>query len=352
MPPTKNKRKKCKSKLRSGVALYAEAAWSRIMHGDDASRVQESTHHGQALATPEPMAGANLLLGTPDEVALTLACTFGNPFDLLRLACACKRYRLRIVPSTACGATTSIVGDEADGGKVAGPTEMWSIVSEAARRWLASCPAVERGWVPRRAGDCWLGLMHELQRLRLPPLFTHKHGNVELSHGGAVATKYGTGWCTAVVGGNTVDSPRGVKMRAGRHFAQFSQCGGRQKNFFVGVITPDYAAYRWDAQKEPGNCFYHTSSGKRWPGNDVWEGMQAAGVQEGPELAVRIGLLLDLDVGTLTVFKNSERLGVMATGLSDEYYWAVCLLYPYTAVRIEAAPCPIPPPLHLESTNE
>ena len=34
-----------------------------------------------------------------------------------------------------------------------------------------------------------------------------------------------------------------------------------------------------------------------------------------------IGLLLDLDEGTLTVYKNGRRLGVMKDGLSGEYCW-------------------------------
>jgi hypothetical protein len=40
-----------------------------------------------------------------------------------------------------------------------------------------------------------------------------------------------------------------------------------------------------------------------------------------------IGLLLDVDAGTLTVHKNDERLGVMATGLEGRYCWAVSLGY-------------------------
>ena len=34
-----------------------------------------------------------------------------------------------------------------------------------------------------------------------------------------------------------------------------------------------------------------------------------------------IGLLLDLDEGTLTVYMNGSRLGVMKEGLSGEYSW-------------------------------
>ncbi|EJK47260.1 hypothetical protein THAOC_34030 [Thalassiosira oceanica] len=36
-----------------------------------------------------------------------------------------------------------------------------------------------------------------------------------------------------------------------------------------------------------------------------------------------IGLLLDLDKGTLFVFKNGRRLGVMKEGLGGEYCWFV-----------------------------
>ncbi len=37
-----------------------------------------------------------------------------------------------------------------------------------------------------------------------------------------------------------------------------------------------------------------------------WSGMEAFGFEDG-----EVGLLLDLDAGTLTVYKNGRRLGVM-----------------------------------------
>jgi hypothetical protein len=54
-------------------------------------------------------------------------------------------------------------------------------------------------------------------------------------------------------------------------------------------------------------------------------------------------MLLDLDQGTMTVYKNDERLGVMATGLSGEYSWAVSLAWLGTSARIESAPAPASP---------
>jgi hypothetical protein len=39
---------------------------------------------------------------------------------------------------------------------------MWSIAEEAARRWIANRTDQERGWVPRRGRESWLGLMWEV----------------------------------------------------------------------------------------------------------------------------------------------------------------------------------------------
>ena len=45
----------------------------------------------------------------------------------------------------------------------------------------------------------------------------------------------------------------------------------------------------------------------------------------------------------MTVYKNDERLGVMATGLSGEYSWAVGLRWHGYSARIESAPAPASP---------
>ena len=51
--------------------------------------------------------------------------------------------------------------------------------------------------------------------------------------------------------------------------------------------------------------------------NEDWEGMQTF------EGCGEIGLLLDYDEGTLTVYKNDIKLGVMKSGLSGAYCWMV-----------------------------
>jgi hypothetical protein len=86
------------------------------------------------------------------------------------------------------------------------------------------------------------------------------------------------------------------------------------------------------------HCFYDTFTGCRCPGYRDWEGRQGA-VKEGG----RIGMLLDLDQGTMTVYKNDERLGVMATGLSGEYSWAALMHVEGDSVCIEVAEVPTSP---------
>jgi hypothetical protein len=129
-------------------------------------------------------------------------------------------------------------------------------------------------------------------------------------------------------------------MRAGRHYVQFTVvqftvvAGGRYMYF--GVIRPGCDVEGGKrAQHVDGHCLYATRSGCRYPGDNDWEGMQRVR-KEGD----RIGMLLDLDQGTMTVYKNDERLGVMATGLSGEYSWASSLYSEGNSARIEAAEAP------------
>ena len=172
---------------------------------------------------------------------------------------------------------------------------MLSLPEEAARRRVAECSEQERGWVPRRGVERWLRLMHELERLRLPLAFGRAHGDITLSENGAVATK-------SVGGYDSRAAVSAAVMRSGRHYAQFTVEEGDSMLF--GVIRPGWdveggeSAYRVD-----GHCFYDTGGGWRFPGGRNWEGMQDA--TEGD----RIGLLLDLDQGSMTVWKNGEQLG-------------------------------------------
>ena len=60
-----------------------------------------------------------------------------------------------------------------------------------------------------------------------------------------------------------------------------------------------------------------THGGWRFPDMEDWEGRQGAKEQDN-----RIGMLLDLDQGSMTLWKNDVKLGVMqAEGLSGPLCW-------------------------------
>ena len=49
-----------------------------------------------------------------------------------------------------------------------------------------------------------------------------------------------------------------------------------------------------------------------------WEGMEPT-----DDRSFKIGMVLDLDEGTLDVVKNDRRLGTLKNGLSGEYCWVI-----------------------------
>ena len=77
---------------------------------------------------------------------------------------------------------------------------------------------------------------------------------------------------------------------------------------------------RWDWEDptsvEPSNRqdSFYTGEDQQFD----WEGMEGSLGEE----SFKIGMVLDLDEGTLDVYKNDRRLGTMMTGLSGEYCWA------------------------------
>jgi hypothetical protein len=163
--------------------------------------------------------------------------------------------------------------------------------------------------------------------------FDKAHARMGLSEGNAVVTRtegdyrrYRTAASGAVLKGG------------GLHMVQLTLRQGY--NMVFGLIRAD-----WDVEGAEdtnwvqGHCFYSTGTGRRNPGNIGWEGMQSAKKND------RIGLLLDLDAGSLTVYKNDERLGVMQKsgpgfGLTDAagYRWAVALYNKGDSARIDAVP--------------
>ena len=53
-----------------------------------------------------------------------------------------------------------------------------------------------------------------------------------------------------------------------------------------------------------------------------------------------VDMLLDLDEGTLSVYKNGRKLGVMKRGLAGHYCWVVALVAAGSQVSIKRGPVP------------
>ena len=124
-------------------------------------------------ALPCPLLGD----GVTDDTLLHIASFLTNPWDLLRLQLTCPRFAAKVIAAPSSG----------DGPAAA--VQMLSIPEEAARMWVAGCSEQERGWVPRRDLESWLGLMHEVGVLRLPLAFGRAHADFTLSEHGALATR-------------------------------------------------------------------------------------------------------------------------------------------------------------------
>jgi hypothetical protein len=322
-----------------------------------------------------------LLTATPDEAALAIACSLPTATDLLHLALTCQRFSARRVRVANTGHRQVVpparvfsvdgrrvdmdaerlaqferwqkiqageLDDESDSSgdeqpaspepateANAAPTAAWSFAEEAARLWLLSHGSQQRDWVPRRERESWLGLMHELQLLQRPLMFDRR----PRMFGGKVIDSD----ASQRVDGEEVPDLSTVKMfgdevfccaaskqvmRAGRHFVEFKLCTSSSANPDVafGLIRPF-----WPVETElsrpvwrhPDHCFYSTFNGERFssPGAGCeWLG------QSGAVVGDRIGLLLDLDQGSVSVFKNGNKLGVMDhQKLFGEWSWSVAM---------------------------
>ena len=117
---------------------------------------------------------------------------------------------------------------------------------------------------------------------------------------------------------------------------------------FDPILKPNFMSERWGRStfnyfsimvgKERvgnfGKCFWSD-----WVNSYkiiTWDGMEDAFFQDSDE----IGMLLDLDAGTLSIYKNGRRLGTMLDGLSGEYCWTATMWDYGDSVRIEKGSIP------------
>ncbi|EJK55289.1 hypothetical protein THAOC_24992, partial [Thalassiosira oceanica] len=252
-----------------------------------------------------------------------------------------------------------------------------SLANEAAhQRFQRSATDEERGCLPKHDDESDIGLYRALEQLREPLSFDELagYGFGLQEHHPARITCTGRGhWSTAV---------SGHAMRGGRHFVEFAITSIDQyASIYLGVIRPVSltngidldADWRGDvdpvlvtSRSKPAvseklrsqrtskwgdsdihccvlhciyNCWNGHCHGTDWDTkvtNDDWQGL------EGLVGSGTIGLLLDLDEGTLSVFKNNRRLGVTKRGgLSGEYCWFVSVysnIHPARSLTMSGGP--------------
>lgn len=207
-----------------------------------------------------------------DDVLLDIL-SFLTAQSLACLQCSGKRFAVKTRSgSGAPGAGSAVAARQA---------ETWSLVEEAARRWILTCSDQQRAWVlPRRE------IYDELLRPAGWESFLSLKREVEALRRAAVFGQSLEDWATRApiqVGQRPYSATKSrVTMRAGCHRARFTVASQPHEMLF-GVVRPD-----WDMWKGPaaenvpyvGHCFYHPGSGLRYtdaPCESSWAVRQRLG---------------------------------------------------------------------------
>jgi len=259
-----------------------------------------------------------------------------------------------------------------------------SIIKESARIAVQDISTEgQLAALPHYDGESSLADYHYLQLLRAPLLFDQLVGaeyvNEEdkscVMHSDSsddeydwLSTNRRSDWGTAF--SNNI-------LRAGKHYVTFEACcslpdsqvrvsvlagvmrpGQANKDTYLNPLCHDfYQNFSRLGHGECNNdnnnkvqcCMYYTNNGQccisDWDGPSLrrrskgfsrsdWDGMEIM------DSNGTIGMLLDLDEGTLCVYKNERKLGVMKKGLVGHYCWVVSM---NTGTRVTIKRGAIPP---------
>jgi len=230
------------------------------------------------------------------------------------------------------------------------PGQQRSLVNEAGRQqFLQSSTDEEWLCLPIHDDESDIGLCRALEQLRRHLRFDELVGNgfVSQEHPASVTHTGRDSWSTAM---------SGHVMRGGRHFTEFTITNEQSRPvIWPGIMRPvlltmgvDFEA-DWNRNVNPVQVSSHykpavaeklrSKRTAKWGGSNVhccayncetgqcywsdWNTRAKPIWREGLGESDTIGLLLDLDEGTLSLFKSGRFLGVMKDGLGGEYAWFV-----------------------------
>ena len=226
-----------------------------------------------------------------------------------------------------------------------------SFVEEASRRQFECATVWERSCLPKYDDEGWIELYHHLLMLRSKLTFDQLVGRSNIQYGtvdkATVSTKTNSWLMCSALCSNHV-------MRAGRHFALFAALTRGEQ---IGVIRPiqtdldgdpddvfvigEHSVYMGGLIAEPMfPQFFEYLMAKRterWGDSDVhfckvdtygqfwwcdWTSELKRGNRNDVfQDSLPIGLLLDLNEGTLSMYQNGQRLATLKDGLAGEYCW-------------------------------
>ena len=226
-----------------------------------------------------------------------------------------------------------------------------SSVEEAARRLFECASVWERSCLSKHNDEGWVELYRHLLRLRSKLTFNQLVGN---------QIQYGADQSTVCARGNAKGSSAALcsdhRMRSGRHFAVFATTG---RGCIIGVVRPvQMNCDGLDYFSQGAVPFWAHLSGKqtdRWGDSNVhccnvcidgyfswydWTSRHPSIKVDGLQRGVPIGLLLDLDEGTLSIYQRGQRLVTLKDGLSGEYCWYATTFSGFDSISIERGPAP------------
>ena len=319
-------RSKRQKSSKDGAVIIAQRERIAELESDNEQlrrRVQQLESNHEAL----PVSSLTVVdLSRIDASIVTQISSFLDaPRELLNLALTCKSFGWRQPTSTLS----------------------MSLVEDVARQAVrSSATDAAMSFLPQYAGGTttWLSILHRFDNLLSFDVLLGDREGIEYQDGDR-ATVHGPGdiSCAAV---SSI-----YAMRSGVHYVEFKIIFGTPN---IGIVRPmpnlDADAYAGESfdwfndelypgflaeqSDEWGNgnvhaCEYWSYSGRmnwtNWDGEGKdavnWEGMEGCGTGD------TVGMLLDLDEGTLTLFKNNRHLGVAKDGLSGSYCWYVAGLW-------------------------
>ena len=253
-----------------------------------------------------------------------------------------------------------------------------SLMQEAARLQWSHYSPEQQHQVPWVGYERWMHMLRRIEVLTAPLVFqsSYRGGTLMLSEDRRTMTKTAHGGSTfglldaTLVFSEDLVEPN-MPMRRGRHYAEFSVVGhgsAGPAHFSVGIV--DHSSVRpsrllsdstlcrgrleppsgGGRAREAAAYLFDTKDGQCLDWAEVdwarhsWQ--MAAGGWPSQFGLDRIGLMLDVDAGKLSVYRNGIKLGTMVQDLNKQgqYVWILQITRTGDSVRVDG---PLPSPTML-----